>query len=122
NVTNGTVNVDLSNAGLGTAFATQSRLGAARHLVAVPLVVNSTTTGIVNLQNINLTYNPNPVYLNATEIMRYLENLTATNYTNLTITAVARNGTVVLSDLRYGYAGGKQYINITFHNPSYSSN
>ena len=64
---NGTVQINLSSASLSSSFTDTAVVGQTH---AVPLVVSSDSAGILSVNWIDLIYNPNPVFLNYTEIGR----------------------------------------------------
>lgn len=117
-IANGTLEVDLSSADISSAFIDTAIVGKT-HLV--PLVIGSDSAGAIILSDINLTYNPNPVYLNYSSIQSYL-----INYGNeetivpMIIEGSGNNSIVNISDLRFDYAGGNDTIEITAHNLDYS--
>lgn len=117
NGTNETLIANLTLSDISGAFTGSSTTG---QTWLVPLRVFSSTAGIVNLNTINLTYDPNPVYLNVTSIQRYIDDLT--NFSVLNISVGAINGTVNLTDLRYDYLGGNDTIEIKAHNADYTIN
>ena len=115
NSTNGTFTLDLSNQDLTDSFTSRRRLYD--HLYAIPLVVYSDSRGYINLGEFNLTYNPNPVYLNVTKIQDFLDY--SVGLTNFSIPIGTYSGNLTLDDLRFDYAGGNDTINITVHTPNY---
>jgi len=86
----------------------------------VPLRIFSATAGIVQIDDINLTYNPNPVYLNVTSIRNYQKYLDGLDVLNFSIGSV--NGTLNLTDLRYDYSGGNKTYEVLAHTEDYTVN
>ncbi len=117
NGTNQTLIVNLTNADISGAFTGDPLIG---QTWLVPLRVFSSSAGIVNLNTINLTYDPNPVYLNVSAIQNYIDDMA--NFSVLNISVGSINGTINLTDLRYDYLGGNDTIKITAHNADYSVN
>ena len=113
NSTNGSVTVNLSSADLSSAFS-GTPVATTDHLYLVPLVIDSATLGQLNIDNVNLTYNPNPVSINTTEVQEVVYGLT--NESNYNMTISATNGTINVSDIRYDYRGGNDTIQVTAHN------
>ena len=116
NQTNGTFVVDLSQANLSEAFT--SLKTAYDHLYSIPLRISTDSAGLIQITNINLTYDPNPVMLNITSIQDYLIN--SNGSVNFSIPLGSVGGSINISDIRYDYAGGNSSINITIHTADYS--
>jgi len=116
NETNGTIMVSITNASLVNAFT--SRVSGYDHVYQIPLVVSSDSVGTVNLDSINITYNPNPVALNKT----YIASCIANGTNNFTITVGSYPGNITLDGVVYDYAGGNQTIEIKAHNVGYTKN
>ena len=127
---NGSITVNLSQVNISTAFSNLTIFSAFNytydHAYKIPISITSATIGELGIDNINLTYNPNPVLLNASFIQEVLFN--STNFTVFRIPISAgndtgsTNGTVGLNDIGYDYAGGKSIINILLHDVSYFLN
>ena len=84
----------------------------------MPLRVLSSTVGQINLDTYNLTYNSNPLSLNTTSILNFINS--STNFTDFPISIESINGNVTIDDIRYDYAGGNDTVNLSAHNPDYS--
>ncbi len=120
---NGTITVTLSDVNISTAFNSSNQftnLGdPLPHTYKIPLSITSQTRGILELKEINLTYNPNPVSLNTTYIQNKIGN--STNFTNFTIPIATSNSTdsieaqLNITDLKRDYAGGNQSILFKIH-------
>ena len=117
NNTNSPIQVNLTNALLTSAFSGNVYSGQTWR---VPLDIHSDSWGMIQVNAINLTYDPNPVYLNTTSIMNQLKKLTNLGTLNLSIGAV--NGTLNLTDLRYDYAGGNKTYTVLAHDSNYYLN
>lgn len=118
--TNGTIQVNLTNASLSSAFTGTPVVG---HTYAVPVVVNSDSAGQLNIDWINLSYNPNPIFLNYTAIQNYLTSFGNGITTIPMILEASGLGSIInLTDLRFDYAGGNSTINVLAHNADYSQN
>ena len=115
NETSQTANLTLSD--ISSAFTGNPEFG---QTWLVPLRVYSATAGIVQIDDINLTYNPNPVYLDITAMKDYQKYLDGMDIINFSIGSV--NGTLNLIDLRYDYRGGNKTYSILAHNSDYSQN
>ncbi len=116
NQTNGTFIVDLSQANLSAAFTSLRSLYD--HLYEIPLRVTSDTLGLILIDSINLTYDPNPIRLNISAIQDYLSD--SSGYTNFSIPIGSVGGQINISNIRYDYAGGNETINVTIHTIDYS--
>jgi len=117
NGTNQTLEVNLTDANISGAFTGNAESG---QTWLIPLRVFSATRGIININTINLTYDPNPVYLNLTSIRDYLKGLINMSTLNISVRSIA--GILNLTDLRYDYAGGNETYEILAHNDDYSVN
>ena len=118
NETTSPVTVTIPNINLSNAFANATKLYP--HTGKIPLVFNSTTPGLLTIDNINLTYNPNPIIINHTLVETYLSS--KTNYTNYSIPVASSLGNITISDLRLDYAGGNQSVKFLAHNQDYTYN
>jgi len=118
--TAGIIEVNLSSASLSNAF---SGSPAVAQTYYVPVVINSSSMGQLNIEAINLTYNPNPIFLNITRIQNFLTNFGSgvTNFM-IDVAAYGTNAFINLTDLRFDYAGGNDTINVLAHNADYSQN
>lgn len=95
------------------------------HTYKIPLVVHSDSRGIVEIKNISLKYDPNPIVLNASRILAVIVN--GTNRTSFSIPIAFANSTGVgaqtnFSDIRFDYAGGNKTILLRLHDPLYTLN
>lgn len=86
----------------------------------VPVSIYSNSSGLLRVSNINLTYNPNPIYLNTTSTTGALGGIS--NFSNLNITIGGVNGTLNITNLNYDYAGGNKTYLFTLHDPLYTLN
>ena len=91
------------------------------HLYRIPLRISSNSSGQINLNVYNITYNPNPVILNHTGIQEFIDTY-GSNETNFTIPLGGTNGSVNVSDIRYDYAGGNKTYEVLAHTNDYSAN
>lgn len=108
NDTNSPFKITLPSVNLTDAFNNASRLTG--HTFSIPLGIRSDSVGVIQVDDINLTYDPNPVFLNITFFESYLNN--SINQTNLTIPIGANNGVINITDLRYDFAGGNDTISL----------
>ena len=115
NVTNGTFQISLGSADVSNSFTNLRTLYD--HTYEIPLVVSSASVGTVQIDAINITYNPNPVSLNITAIQNFVSN--KTGRTNFSIDVGSYPGNITINDIRFDYAGGNDTINITIHSPNY---
>ncbi|MFW9872077.1 MAG: hypothetical protein ACFFG0_03170 [Candidatus Thorarchaeota archaeon] len=118
NSTNSPMTANLTLADISSAFSGSPDVGG--HTYLVPLRVFTSTAGIININNINLTYDPNPVILNKTAIINYLSNLSGLG--NLSFEVGSINGTLNLTGLNYNYAGGNKTYSILAHSADYLLN
>lgn len=110
--TNGTITISMASADISSALSSSNRRTNYGHLYKIPLRIYSATTGQINLDTYNITYDPNPVILNYTAIQDFLDDY-GSNSTNFTIPIAGANGTVNVSSIQFDYAGGNSTINIT---------
>ena len=85
----------------------------------VPLYFISDTAGKIQISDIevNYSYDPNPVYLDKDLINSFLES--QTNYGDIPIKfQSSKNGTLVISDIRYDYLGGNDTIEVLVYEHS----
>ena len=113
NGTNSPVTINLSYTNLSLAFNSGTKIW--NHTYRIPLVISSASIGLVKMDTLNLTYNPNPISLNASRIQSYLGNLSNETFINFTIPVSYNNNTeidaaILIDDLRYDYAGGNKTI------------
>ena len=113
NETNSPITISLPSASLSNAFTGTADVGD--HTYLVPLVIGTATNGQINLEKMNLTYNPNPISLDTSSIQDYLSTYGA-NETNFSIPIYSSGGNITFEDLRYDYAGGNKTYEITAHN------
>lgn len=122
NNTNTYTTANLSFINISAAFVDANRYlsGYTPHTYIIPLVISSDSIGYLQVNGINLTYSPNPVVLNTSHnLTNVLGN--STNFTIFRIpmsgdnSSIGLNGTVLVNDLRYDYAGGNETISITAH-------
>ena len=118
--TNGTVVVNLSSASLDTSFTDTPVVG---HTHAVPVVVSTDTSGQLNINWIDLVYNPNPVYLDYSSIQNFLTSFgNGMTIIPMILEASGLNSIVNLTALNFDYAGGNDTIEVLAHNEDYSQN
>ncbi len=124
NTTNGTLNVDLTSADLTTAFTSEDP-SVGNHTYLIPLEIHSDTAGLIELSGINLTYDPNPVWLNSSLIQTFLDTY-GSGSTNFSISLVADNSTansaITIDDIIFNYAGGNKTYEVKAHNEDYTIN
>lgn len=122
NNTNVNTIANLSFINLSAAFVEANKYltGYAPHTYIIPLVISSDSLGNLQVDGINLTYNPNPISLN---VSHNLTNILS-NSTNFSIfkipmsgdnSSTGLNGSVLVDDLKYDYAGGNNTISIIAH-------
>ena len=111
NSSNSSVVVDLTSADISGAFITRRTLFD--HLFEIPLIISSSTIGLVNIDIINITYDPNPVVLNKSMVGVCVGNLSGAQ--NFSISVSSDIGNITLNDLRFDYAGGNDTIEINAH-------
>ncbi len=104
--------VNLTSALSGTAYY-------GNNLMRVPLKITS-TIGQIDVYDINLTYNPNPVYLNHSAVSTYLQN--SVGFVDFPISIESINGNITFDDVRFDYKGGNDTIEVLAHNADYSVN
>jgi len=107
---NGSKTISLYGADISNSFDIKRALY--EHTYKIPLRISSNSTGQLNIENFNITYDPNPVILNTTFIQDYLISY-GSNYTNFTIPIGAINGSVNVSNIKFDYKGGNDTIRIT---------
>ena len=110
---NDTIVISMPNADISNAFSDRRTLFS--HMYQVPMRIYSASSGQLNLNTFNITYNPNPVILNYTAIQYFLDDY-GSNETNFTIPIAGASGTVNVSDIKLDYAGGNSTIAITARN------
>ena len=126
NPINSPVEIDLSNVNLSSFFTENRRIY--NHTYKIPLSVSSNTTGQITIEDINISYNPNPVSLNITKIQNYLNNLNnSVGFFNLSFPVTFKNNTalnanITFSDLKVNYGGGNKTYLFTVHDANYLVN
>ena len=95
------------------------------HTYKIPVSINSSTKGLLVLNGVNFTYDPNPILFNKTKIQETLDD--STNKTIFRIPFSSFNSTtssanVTINDVRYDYAGGNKTILFTLHDALYQLN
>lgn len=128
NETNGTIEVNLSNIDLDSLFTSSNLISPYRHLYRIPLKIGSDSRGLIQLNKVNLTYNPNPLIINNSEAQNRLYSIIfGTNETILRIPFASTNSTSGAADLtayslEYDYAGGNKTYEILAHTENYGVN
>lgn len=128
NATNGTLQVNLSVVNISSAFNNSNRWSSVIthvHVYKIPVSITSASRGILTVDVINLTYNPNPIFINTTNISRTLNS--STNFSTYRIPLGAFNNTgtpanVTVDGINLKYAGGNKTIQFIVHDSSYSLN
>lgn len=129
NLTSGTLSdmqqADLSNVNISSSFIEDNRYVTLPHTYLIPLSITSRERGTMQISNINITYNPNPVILNYSRIQSILDN--STNFTTFRIPFSASNSTALaatinLTGLRYDYIGGNKSYIFTVHSLTLTNN
>ena len=130
NVTNSPQEINLSFVNISSAFTSTNRFinnsVTYPYLYKIPLSIASDSRGILQIDAINLTYNPNPVSLNITPILNTLSS--SVNFTLFRIpiaasnSSVGTNASINFGDIRYDYKGGKDNVTVLLHDPSYTLN
>ena len=90
------------------------------HLLQVPMKITSGSVGQINMDAINITYNPNPIKLYLDAIITYISNFT--NFGVVPISIESNGGNITVDDVRLDYAGGNDTIGITARNNDSSIN
>jgi len=117
---NDTITVNLSSANLLNSFPGAPVVG---HTYSVPLVIGSDSAGIINIDNIDLEYNPNPIILDVLSFQNYLNTYgNAITIVPIILEASGINAIVNITNLLFDYAGGNETIEILTHNADYSIN
>jgi len=121
------VNISFTNISTGFVNANKfTNVYTYPHLYKIPISIETNTTGKININDINLTYSPNPVVLNITSIQNTLDD--SINFTIFRIPifsgnyTIGSNSSVTIGDVRYDYAGGAKNITITLHDAGYNIN
>ena len=118
--------VDISSSFISSNLGIKPSGNNYEHTYLIPLNISSESIGTITMEAINLTYDPNPVVLNITNLTKILGN--STNFTTFRIPISAKNSTtenysiVTVDDLKYDYAGGNFSVNITAHDSNYLIN
>ncbi|KKM65932.1 hypothetical protein LCGC14_1486340, partial [marine sediment metagenome] len=132
NSTNLQTQVNLSFVNISSSFISDNLLEKTssrnyEHTYKIPLNISSQTIGTITMEAINLTYSPNPVVLNISNLSQIFGN--SINFTTFRIPMAASNlstefySLVTLDDLKYDYAGGNFSINLTaYHITNHSIN
>ena len=118
NSTNSPYTVNLSSSDISDAFTSVRQVYA--HSYKIPMVISSNTKGQLNIDAINLTYNPNPIVLNTDYIQAFLGN--STGFVDFSIPIGFIGGNVTINDVKYDYAGGNKTYTVLAHNGDYSIN
>jgi len=116
---NGSKIINLTNSDLSSSFVEDSQIYS--HLYKIPLEIGTDTPGELDINWINITYDPNPVFINTTFIQDYLNNY-GEGITNFTIPLRSQEGSVNITNLNYNYAGGNETIKVTAQNNDNSLN
>jgi len=82
----------------------------------VPIVLYSETAGILQIDDIDIQYNPNPIDLNITRMQELVEDVTV----NISVNA-SKWGTLKIDALNFSYYGSQNYT-VFAHTPDYSTN
>ncbi len=119
NSTNSPYTIELTNADFSGALISSYQLF--NHTYGIPLVITSDSVGQLNLDTLNLTYNPNPVILDIDYIQNFLD--ASSGFVNFSIPFSSPNeGNITIKHLNYDYAGGNDTISVLAHNLDYSIN
>jgi len=117
NFTNSPTKIEISSAITPSFF---DRYSEYDHLYEIPLKIYSDSTGELFINNINITYNPNPIVLNIQSIYNFI--LNSIGKIDFPIKIGSLNGNITINDLKFDYAGGNDTIEILAHNADYSIN
>lgn len=128
NATNSPQIINLSRINISSAFKELNRFTGFEsydNTFLIPVSVYSNNTGIITINEVNLTYDPNPIIINVSNLSTILE--TGVNDTLFRIPIDFTNSTNITSrlnvtDLVYKYAGGNYSLLIKLHDPAYSLN
>jgi hypothetical protein len=121
NSTNGTIQINLSNANLASVFNVNNSISGFPHLYQIPFKISSATVGTINIDSVNITYNPNPVIIDYSYIQAFLSN-SSNGYKNFSIVVGAYASNITIDDVRYDYLGGNKTYTILAHTPDYLIN
>ncbi|KKN09003.1 hypothetical protein LCGC14_1050960 [marine sediment metagenome] len=130
NSTNNPQEINLSSIDISSAFTSTNRFTnnsvTYPHLYKIPLSITSDSRGTLQIDAINLTYNPNPISLNTTSILNILKSSVNLSLFRIPMassnSSVGTNASINFNDIRYDYAGGSKNITITLHDPDYTLN
>lgn len=128
NSTNSPQIINLSGIDISSSFNESNRFTnweTYDHTFKIPLSITSDSIGTIRINELNLTYNPNPISLNMSNISTILS--LGANSTNFRIpinfeNTTSTTATLNVSNLDYHYAGGNYSVIVRLHNPTYSLN
>jgi len=118
NNTNSPMLVDVSSADISTSLLLAPNTG--NHLNIIPLKITSASVGQINIDSINMTYNPNPVFLDTSAIYNFINS--SIGFIDFPISIESIGGNITVNDVRFDYAGGNDTIKITAHDNDSSVN
>ena len=78
-------------------------------------IKNIFDSGFVTVNNYNLTYDPNPIILNVSDMQEYLYD-SEDDWNIFELIVKGQNGDLNITGLEFDYAGGNYTIPITAHN------
>ena len=118
---NTTYQINLSGADLSNVF-TSDKGTFVPHSYQLPLIITSDSAGAINISNSNLTYDPNPVFLDVTTIQENIYSSLLQTFINLTTQLIQNYSGNILSlfGLKIHYLGGNYTLPILAHNDDYS--
>jgi len=116
NLTNSPYQINISNVNLANVFTSARRVFG--NTYKIPLAIETDSAGGINLDTINLTYDPNPVVLDAGYIQDYISILE----TDFSISFNSTGGNITIDNVKYDYEGGNKTYIVTAHNDDYSIN
>lgn len=129
NITNSPQEINLSRVNISAAFIDSNKFSnnsfTYPHTYKIPLSITSASRGTLEISLINITYNPNPISLNPVKILYLLNSSTNNTLFRIPFSAVNSStdtANITIDDIRYDYAGGKDEILITLHDPLYTLN
>jgi len=125
NSTNSPYEINLSGINISDFLNESNRYSSYNHLYQIPIRFFSETPGQLDINHLNISYNPNPIPINTTKIQVYLGNLTNTSNFSIPFTYLndtTLNASITIDALNLTYAGGNKTINAILHEGFYAEN
>ncbi len=123
NSSNSPQTIELTSANFSGAFIPTYQYFLGDHFYGIPLIVSSDSVGQVNLDAMNLTYDPNPIILNITYVQNFLD--ASSGFVNFSIPFAGSDGgggNITIEHLHFDYSGGNKTYVVIAHNDDYSIN